>query len=128
MKARDATRLAGSEETSQRDWFLKGSTWKDVTWTFAPTNVLEEDYPVRIRWDFGLPSGRRFTDPQHVALLESAKQLVSLIRRHALISQLPQRATTVASYFMCLRKLLRWMDEEAFRRFVDLDSAALHAS
>lgn len=125
MKARDATRLAGSEETSQRDWFLKGSTWKDVTWTFAPTNVLEEDYPVRIRWDFGLPSGRRFTDPQHVALLESAKQLLSLIRRRALISQLPQRATTVASYFMCLRKLLRWMDEEAFRRFAHLDSAAL---
>ena len=26
---------------------------------------------------------------------------------------------------MCLRKLLRWMDEEAFHRFADLDSAAL---
>jgi integrase len=125
VKARVATKAAGGEETSQRDWFLKDSTWKDVTWTFAPTNVLEEDYPVRMRWDFELPSGRRFTDPHHAALLESARQLVFLIRRRALLSELPQRATTVAGYFMCLRKLLRWMDEEAFRRFADLDSAAL---
>ena len=72
-----------------------------------------------------MPSGRRFTDPRHAALLESAKQLVVIIRRRALISGLPQRATTVAGYFMALRKLLRWMDEEAFGRFSDLDSTAL---
>ena len=125
MKARTVTPLDRGEDTSRHDWFLKDSTWNDSTWTFAPTNVLEEDYPVRIRWDFDLPSGRRFTDPRHAALLESAKQLVVIIRNRALISGLPQRATTVAGYFMALRKLLRWMDEEAFHRFSDLDSAAL---
>ena len=125
MKTEIATSLAGADKSSQRDWFLRDSTWKDAAWTFAPTNVLEEDYPVRIRWDFRLPGGRRFTDSQHAALLESARQLIFLIRRRALISQLPQRATTVAGYFMCLRTLLRWMDEEAYHRFADLDSAAL---
>jgi hypothetical protein len=125
VKARTATPPDRGEDTSRRDWFLKDSTWNDITWTFAPTNVLEEDYPVRIRWDFDFPGGRRFTDPHHAILLESAKQLVVIIRRRALISGLPQRATTVAGYFMALRKLLRWMDEEAFDRFSDLDSAAL---
>jgi integrase len=125
VKARVATSLARGEDTSRRDWFLKDSTWNDITWTFAPTNILEEDYPVRIRWDFDLPSGRHFTDPRHAALLESAKQLVVIIRKRALISGLPQRATSVAGYFMALRKLVRWMDEEAFHRFSDLDAAAL---
>jgi hypothetical protein len=125
VKARVATSPDRGEDASRRDWFLKDSTWNDVAWTFAPTNVLEEDYPVRVRWDFALPSGRRFTDPHHAALLESAKQLLLIIRRRALISGLPQRATTVGAYFMGLRKLLRWMDEEAFHRFSDLDSAAL---
>jgi integrase len=125
VKARTATSPDRGEDISRRDWFLKDSTWTDGTWTFAATNVLEEDYPVRIRWDFKLPSGRPFTDPGHAALLESAKRLVVIIRKRALISGLPQRATTVAGYFMALRKLLRWMDEEAFHRFSDLDSAAL---
>jgi len=125
MKADTATNLARVEEASQRDWFLRDSTWGDVTWTFTPTTLLEEEYPVRITWDFILPSGQRFTDPEYAPLLESAKQLLSLIRRRALISQLPQRATTVAAYFFRLRKLLRWMDTEGFRRFSELDSAAL---
>ena len=124
MKARITANCA-DVEISQRDWFLRDSTWHDVTWTFAPTNVLEEEYPVRIRWDFIMPSRQRFTAQRYALLLEAAKQLLSLIRRRALISQLPRRATTVAGYFHRLRKLLRWMDAEGFRRFSELDSAAL---
>ena len=50
-------------DTSARDWFLRDSKWEDVRWTFAPTNLLEEEQPARILWDFRLPSGSRFTDP-----------------------------------------------------------------
>lgn len=124
MRARIATSLPDAE-VSQRDSFLRDSTWHDVTWTFAPTNVLEEEYPVRIRWDFIMPSRQRFTARRYAPLLEGAKELLSVIRRRALISQLPQRATTVAGYFHRLRKLLRWMDAEGLRRFSELDSAAL---
>lgn len=115
----------GRREETQRAGFLRGSSWQDVVWVFAPTTLLEEEYPFRIRWDFTLPSGQCFTDPHYASLLESAKQLLSLIRMRALQSHLPQRASTVAGYFMHLRELLRWMDKEGFRRFADLDSAAL---
>ena len=44
------------------DWFLRDSAWDDVIWILAPTNLLEERRACCIRWDFTLPSGRRFTD------------------------------------------------------------------
>lgn len=117
--------LARAEPTARRDWFLCDSSWHDVAWTFTPTTLLEEEHPVRIRWDFNLPSGHHFTDPRYAHLLESAKQLLCLIRRRALISHLPQRATTTAGYFLRLRRLLRWMDSEGLRRFAELDAAAI---
>jgi hypothetical protein len=39
-------------DTSARDWFLRDSKWDDVRWTFAATNLLEEEQPARIVWDF----------------------------------------------------------------------------
>ena len=72
-----------------------------------------------------MPNGRHFTDPRYEELLESVKQLLSIIRRHTLISHLAHRTTTVAGYFLCMRKLLRWMDSEGSGRFADLDAAAL---
>ena len=50
-------------QARKRDWFLRGSTWRDVVWVFAPSSLLEEDHPVRIRWDFRFSHRRRFTDP-----------------------------------------------------------------
>ena len=35
--------------STKRDWFLRGSAWGDVVWIFAPTNLLEEERPWRIR-------------------------------------------------------------------------------
>ena len=100
MTASIAPRVAGDElvstEDTERAWFLRGSAWQDSTWIFAPTNKLEEEHPVRIRWDFTLPHGRCFTDPRYAALLESAKQLLVLIRTRSLNSGLAQRASTVA--------------------------------
>ena len=106
-------------------WFLFDSTWHDIVWTFRPTNVLEETHPVRIRWDFTLPSGGCFTDEPHASLLETSRQLVAVIRGRSLSTGLAQRASTAAGYFMYLRELLRWMDETGFVRFADLDTQAL---
>lgn len=106
----------------ERGWFLRDSVWDDVVWIFAPTNLLEEERPHRIRWDFTLPSGLRFTDPKHAALLQSARQFLSLLRTRSLQSGLAQRSSTVAKYFLHLRGLIQWMDTEGCRRFSDLDS------
>jgi hypothetical protein len=64
--------------STARDWFLRDSHWNDPVWVFAPSNVLEEREPVRIRWDFLLPSGRRFTDTSCAALLETTRRLMAL--------------------------------------------------
>jgi integrase len=108
-----------------RDGFLRDSHWDDPVWIFAPTNALEHEHPVRIRWDFLLPSGRRFTDSSLAPLLEHARTLLALIRTRSLGTGLPQRATTVRGYFIYLRELLRWMEREGYSRFADLDASAL---
>ena len=105
--------------------FLRDSTWHDALWIFTPTNALEHEHPVRIRWDFLLPSGRRFTDASFAPLLEHARRLIALIRTRSLGTGLPQRATTVIGYFSYLRELLRWMEGEGYLHFADLDASAL---
>ena len=112
-------------ESVDQTWFLLDSAWHDPVWLLKPTNALEESSPVRLRWGFMLPNGRRFTDDRYVPLLECSRQLVALIRGRSLSTGLPQRARTVASYFEHLRELVRWMDQMGFVCFADLDAAAL---
>ena len=112
-------------QSGARDWFLRDSVWQDAAWIFAPTNALEHERPVKIRWDFSLPSGRHFTDPSFSRLLESSRTLIALIRTRSLSTGLGQRATSVSCHGIYLRALVRWMEPEGFFRFADLDSAAL---
>jgi integrase len=111
--------------STDRDWFLRDSCWDDSVWIFAPTNVLEERAPPRIRWDFMLPSGQCFTDPAYASLLQTTKQLIALIRTRSLFTGLPHRSRTAVGYFVHLRPLLRSMDQEGQSRFSDLDRAAV---
>lgn len=115
---------AGPQSTA-RDWFLQDSHWDDPVWTFAPTNVLEEREPVRMRWDFSLTHGRRFTDPAYVCLLETTRRLLALVRTRSLFTGRPPRSRTALGHFVHLRPLVQWMDQEGFTRFSDLDAAAL---
>jgi hypothetical protein len=80
-------------------------------------NALEERQPVRLRWDFELQDGQRFTDERYAVLLETSRQLIALIRARSLFTGLPLRPSTVAQYFFTLRCLLQWMDGEGFSRF-----------
>jgi integrase len=116
---------SGAHLSNDRTWFLVDSTWQDPVWLFKPTNALEESRPVRLRWNFTLPSGGCFTDDRYAPLLECSRQLVALIRGRSLGTGLPLRASTVAGYFQYLRELVRWMDQAGFVRFADLDAAAL---
>jgi hypothetical protein len=123
-QARIVPATAGGD-SPRRDWFLRDSHWHDDVWVFTPTNALEQEHPVRLRWDFSLPSGRSFTDASFAPLLEAARSLLALIRTRSLSTGLPQRARTIAGYFVYLRALVRWMDAEGFSRFADLDANAL---
>lgn len=108
-----------------RDWFLRRSTWKDACWVLAPTSALEEERPVLLRWDFKLPGDDRFTDRAYASLLETSRRLIALVRSRSLTTGLTQRGTTTQLYFVRLRTLLRWMIDEGFMRFADLDEIAL---
>jgi integrase len=114
-----------AEHADDRGWFLLGSKWEDDVWVLAPGNALEERRPVRLRWDFELQDGRRFTDERYATLRETSKQLIALIRTHSMFTGLPLRPSTVATYFFTLRCLLQWMEREHFSRFADLDPPAL---
>ena len=105
--------------------FLQEGDWCAPAWTFVPTNALELERPVRIRWDFTLPGGGRFTDARFAPLLQASRQLLAAIRRRGVASGLPQRATTVLGYFVSLRILVRFMDASGIVRFADLDASAL---
>lgn len=110
---------------NDRAWFLIDSDWDATVWRFKPTNVLEEETPVRLRWDFSLSGGQRFTDRRFAALLQSSRELIAVIRCRSLGSELPQRGKTVEGYFYYLRAVLRWMVEAGLTRFSDLDATAL---
>ena len=64
---------AHSHDGRHREWFLRDSLWTDTVWILEPTSRLDEDHPQRIRWDFTLSDGQRFTDPPYADLLESSK-------------------------------------------------------
>ena len=71
---------ADQRDRDDRAWFLRDSNWEDVVWIFAPTNVLEEREPVRLRWDFALHAGRCFIDARYGPLLRTS-QLADLVER-----------------------------------------------
>jgi hypothetical protein len=125
ISTRRAEHSTPAADRPARDWFLRDSTWSDVCWIFAPTSALEEESPVRIRWDFDLGKGNLFTSRSHAVLLEHSRRVVAIIRTRSLTRGLPQRATTARIYFIRLRLLLRWMNDEGFARFSDLDDVAL---
>jgi len=112
-------------ENQACDWFLRDSKWDDTRWVFAPTNLLEEETPLQISWDFPLSSGRRFTDPEYASLCETTKKLIATVRTRSLFTGLPQRARTAVGHFVHMRPLLRWMDREGFSRFSELDIEAV---
>ena len=97
--------LGLARDMSARDWFLRDSKWDDARWTFAPTNLLEEEQRARILGDFRLPSGRRFTDPEYDSLRETCKRLIASVRARSLSTGLPQRARTAIGHFAHLRPL-----------------------
>lgn len=127
LSPQSVTPSASAEDPTgrQRDWFLRDSLWADPVWIFASTSRLTEDHPVRIKWDFALPSGQRFSDPRSAALLESAKQHLALIRARSLAHKVALHPNTVVIYFNDLRTLIRWMDGAGIRRFRDLDETSV---
>ena len=124
-RKRSPVRTPQAQPATARDWFLRDSHWDDMHWVLAPTTVLHEDRPVVLRWDFTLPNGRAFTHRQYATLLESARQHLALFRVKATRFRSGCSGGSLGLYFQCLRTLIRWMIQERFQRFADLDATGI---
>ena len=62
---------AADHASVTRVWFLLDSDWHDPVWIFKPTNALEESRPIRLHWNFTLPSGPCFADERYARLLQT---------------------------------------------------------
>jgi hypothetical protein len=82
------------------------------------------NYLLRIDWNFELPDGSRFTDPQWAAWLEDTRRFLWSMRVDPPVGRPHARYSTLVASFCKLRVLIRWMISERMRGFGDLDCDA----
>jgi hypothetical protein len=100
------------------------STWSDRQWVFDGRRPGLRDHDLTIDWSFDLPDGSSFTDPQWGALLEAARRYLWTLSTDPPPGRGWTRTITLASVFKQLRLLIRWMVEQRYTRFADLDRDA----
>lgn len=99
------------------------SRFGDPSWNFWPY-VPQENVPdgrKRLNWDFKLPDGHRLTDPEHAQLLESCKDYIWSLLAMPIEGRKAPRPITLISKATTLMHLVRWMVQQGFTRFSQLD-------
>ncbi len=97
------------------------SLWADDAWRF-PTKTAGSREPVVI-WNFALPDGSVFTDPQWSRLLDMCKRFVWSLRT-ANRRGTPLKDATLAEIGAGLRYVVRWMAVSGFSTFAEIDEGA----
>jgi integrase len=100
------------------------STWSDRRWVFDGRRPGLVDHDLIVDWSFDLPDGSRFTDPQWAVLLQAARRYLWTLSTDPPPGRRATRSITLTNVFSRLRLLIRWMVEQRYTRFTDLDRAA----
>lgn len=79
----------------------------------------------RWRWAIAMADGSRLTDPQHAALLGASKGFLWSLAGDPPQGHVRSAPSTLIARALSLAVLVRWMSQAGFRRFADLDAAAL---
>jgi hypothetical protein len=79
----------------------------------------------RLRWAITMADGSRLTDPQHAALLQACKRFLWSLASDPPEGHVRAAPSTLLARTLSLAILVRWMSGAGFRRFTDLDAAAL---
>lgn len=77
------------------------------------------------RWAVRMADGSRLTDPQHAALLEACKRFLWSLASDPPEGHVRAAPSTLIARALSLAILVRWMSGAGFRRFADLDAAAI---
>jgi len=77
------------------------------------------------RWAITIGDGSRLTDPQHAALLRACKCFLWSLASDPPQGHVRAAPSTLLARALSLAILVRWMSGAGFRRFADLDAAAL---
>ena len=103
------------------------SRWGDEVWDWYPYIPQENKPPneKQLDWRFSLPDGRRFTDPEHAGLLESAKDFIWSLFISPVEGRKRPSMLTLRGKANNLRTLIRWMVAHGLTRFDQLDGRAL---
>jgi integrase len=100
----------------------KSNWYSPVWWIDNPTPGTPKDVSC-IPWDFMLPDGSRFTDAKHAALLDSFRRVVWSL----LVDPRDGKAwkpSTLGSFGIGMRTMVRWMIANGYRELSALDGAA----
>ena len=100
------------------------SRWDSARWKLDnPTSGVASSEST-LRWDFRMPDGSVFTDPQWAKLLDECRCFVWSLFRNNWSGKLPKPGQ-MARFGIGLRGLVRWMAENDYADFSELDSAAV---
>jgi len=103
------------------------SRFGDDKWDFYPY-IPQENVPPAdkiLNWCIALPDGRLLTDPEHSALLESAKDLVWALFATPLAGKKRPLIRTLFAKLRSLTPLLRWMVKLGITSFASLGGRTL---
>lgn len=98
------------------------SRYSDEVWDFYPY-IPQENLPPcskQLDWRIELTDGRRLTDADHSALLESAKDFIWSLFTDPVEGRKRPMMMTLRNKTDALTPLLRWMVGQKFSRFADL--------
>lgn len=104
-------------------WVSANSQWTDRKWIFDGKAIGSNKNTVTCIWDFELLDGSTLFDPQHSRLLHEARSFLwSLYSDRRNGRKL--KPSAVGTVFHGLRQLLKWMAENNFAGFDELDNRA----
>jgi len=115
-------RVTTKTKSSLEDiWISKISRWTDRKWIFDGKAPGASSNTVTCIWDFELPDGSTLFDPQHSVLLNEARHFfwgIFFDRQDGRRI----KTTSAGHRFYALRRLLKWMVQNNYISFGELDS------
>ena len=113
-----------STKTLYGEYVSDVSRWDDPTWVFSNPTAGSVSFESTAYWNFDLPDGTCFTDPQWRSLLDAFKCLV-----HGLIynrqKYKPIKPGYVSHLSYAIRYFVCWMVKNDYHSLEELDSASL---
>lgn len=119
MAASTAPELAAATRPALR--ISTRSVWSDQVWHLDGHRPGGNRSDFSLDWGFALADDSRFSDPQWADWREAAKLFLWSLKLDPPPGYRNAHESTIVSVYKRLRMLIRWMAEQRYRCFADLD-------